>query len=225
MYPFLTRYRQNFGKINQEGSVKRCQDKVLRKLTTAAATTRLRTASYPDFFLLMKMCAQRKAGRRQRARRRFACRLYPSHGPLRFITSHSFRARLCDAKNEAPEEEADSDCVEKKNIWSNLERLPFVRKTRKFRGEFKWNGSSRWKFSGKKVMPFEVFPFSRFYWNDRNLLYHLFGLIVPGFMPRESENFAGILSTVQLNPVPVFGAIKIPVPFDGNLPPKFSCKW
>ena len=42
MYPFLTRYRQNFGKINQEGSVKRCQDKVLRKLTTAAATTRLR---------------------------------------------------------------------------------------------------------------------------------------------------------------------------------------
>ena len=37
----------------------------------------------------------------------FACRLYPSHGPLRFITSHSFRARLCYAKNEAPEEEAE----------------------------------------------------------------------------------------------------------------------
>ena len=54
------------------------------------------------------MCAQRKAGRRQRARWRFACRLYPSHGPLRFITSHSFRARLCHAKNEAPEEEAVS---------------------------------------------------------------------------------------------------------------------
>ena len=41
-----------------------------------------------------------------RSGRRFACRLYPSHGPLRFITSHSFRARLCHAKNEAPEEEA-----------------------------------------------------------------------------------------------------------------------
>ena len=41
-------------------------------------------ASYPDVSLLMKMCAQRKAGRRQRA-----CYLYPSHGPLRFITSHS----------------------------------------------------------------------------------------------------------------------------------------
>ena len=35
-----------------------------------------------------------------------ACSLYPSHGPLRFITSHSFRARLFHAKNEAPEEEA-----------------------------------------------------------------------------------------------------------------------
>ena len=46
-------------------------------------------ASYPDVSLSMKICAQRKAGRRQRARRRFACRLYPSHGPLRFITSHS----------------------------------------------------------------------------------------------------------------------------------------
>ena len=37
----------------------------------------------------MKTCAQRKAGRIQWARRRFACRLYPSHGPLRFITSRS----------------------------------------------------------------------------------------------------------------------------------------
>ena len=35
--------------------------------------------------------------------------LYPSHGPLRFITSHSFRPRLCQAKNEAPDEEADSN--------------------------------------------------------------------------------------------------------------------
>ena len=61
--------------------------------------TYLEAASYPDVSLLMKMCAQRKAGRRQR--------LYPSHGPLRFITSHSFRARLCHAKNETPEEEAD----------------------------------------------------------------------------------------------------------------------
>ena len=42
-----------------------------------------------------------------------ACRLYPSHGPLRLITSHSFRARLCHAKNEAPEEEAGNVCRNK----------------------------------------------------------------------------------------------------------------
>ena len=33
----------------------------------------------------------------------------------------------------------------------NQERLPIVWKTWKLRGEFKWNGSSQWKFS--------VFPF------------------------------------------------------------------
>ena len=47
------------------------------------------TPSYPDVSLSIKMCAQRKAGRRQRARGRFACRLHPSHGPLRFITNGS----------------------------------------------------------------------------------------------------------------------------------------
>ena len=45
----------------------------------------------------------------------------------------------------------------------------------------------------KKVIPFEVLPFSRFYRNDPNFLYHLFGLLVPGFMSRESEKFTGIL--------------------------------
>ena len=45
----------------------------------------------------------------------------------------------------------------------------------------------------KKVIRFEVLPFSRFYRNDRNFLYHLFGLPVPGFMSRESEKFTGIL--------------------------------
>ena len=45
----------------------------------------------------------------------------------------------------------------------------------------------------KKVVPFELLPFSRSYGNDRNLLFHLFGLPVPGFMSRESEKFTGIL--------------------------------
>ena len=42
---------------------------------------------------------------------------------------------------------------------TNNERLPFVWKTRKFRGEFKWNGSSRWKFCGKKGNAFQGIPF------------------------------------------------------------------
>ena len=45
----------------------------------------------------------------------------------------------------------------------------------------------------KKVIPFEVLPLFRFYRNDPNFLYHLFGLLVPGFMSRESEKFSGIL--------------------------------
>ena len=58
-------------------------------------------ASYPDvsLSLSMKMCAQRTEGRRQRARRRFAYRLYPPHGPLWFITSHSRFALASTMRN------------------------------------------------------------------------------------------------------------------------------
>ena len=48
----------------------------------------------------------------------------------------------------------------------------------------------------EQFIPVEIFrdiPFSRFYRNDRILLYHLFGLLVPGLMPREGENLTGIL--------------------------------
>ena len=45
-------------------------------------------------------------------------------------------------------------------------------------------------FRKKKLIPFEVLPFYR---NDRNFPYHLFGLLVSGFMSRESEKFTGIL--------------------------------
>ena len=71
---------------------------------------------------------------------------------------------------------------------------------------------------------FEVLPFSRFYRNDRNFLYHLFRLLLPGFMSREREKFTGILWMIQFNHVPVFGAKKMTVPFDGNFLPKFPYK-
>ena len=59
------------------------------------------------------------------------------------------------------------------DIYLRHERLPFEWNFRKFRREFKWNSSSRWNVFGKKVIPFEVFPFSRFDRNARKFLYHL----------------------------------------------------
>ena len=56
--------------------------------------------------------------------------------------------------------------------------LPFVWKTWWFQGELKWDGSSRWKFSGEEEIPFEVLLFSRFYRNDWNFLYHLSALTI-----------------------------------------------
>ena len=94
----------------------------------------------------------------------------------------------------------------------NEERLPSVMKTRKFRREFKWNGLSWWKFSGKKnVIPFEVLPFSRFYRNDRNFLYHLLGLPVPSFKSRESEKS------------PVFCKYYNSILFLFSVPKKYQC--
>ena len=54
-----------------------------------------------------------------------------------------------------------------------------------------------WKKKSK-----EGITLSQFYQNDRNFLYHLFGLPVPGFMSREIEKFTGILLLIQLNPSP-----------------------
>ena len=42
-------------------------------------------------------------------------------------------------------------------------------------------------FPGKKVIPFEVKYFCRFYRNDRIFLYHLFGLLVPVFTQRKRK--------------------------------------
>jgi len=62
------------------------------------------TASYPKASPSMKICAQRKAGRRKRTRRRFASPLSPFHGALRFVTSHSryaLASRVAKGSEEA----------------------------------------------------------------------------------------------------------------------------
>ena len=44
----------------------------------------------------------------------------------------------------------------------------------------------------KKSNTFRGITFFPFF-PKQNFLYHLFGLLVPGFMSRETENFTGIL--------------------------------
>ena len=68
------------------------------------ARNKAKAASYPD----VSLDARAKEGGKE----------YPSHGPLRCITSHSFRACLCHAKNEAPEEEAEAKV---KRLYSQAE--------------------------------------------------------------------------------------------------------
>ena len=110
-------------------------------------------------------------------------------------------------------------------IREDYERLPFEWNTRKFRGEFKWNGSSRWKFFRKKVILFEVLPFSRFYRNDRNFLYYLSGLLVPGLCREKAKNLPVFCK--WYNSIPFLFSVpkKIPVPLDGNFSPAFPYKW
>ena len=77
----------------------------------------------------------------------------------------------------------------------------------------------------KKVLHFEVLPFSHFYRNDRNVLYHLSGLLVPGFISRENEKF--IVFCKWYNSIPFLFSVpkKIPVPFERNFSPTFPYKW
>ena len=89
------RQEECFDHISSEPYAKQTQ-------STALEQKRLHPASYPDVSLYN---VRAKEGGKETT----GCRLYPSHGPLRFITSQSFRACLCHAKNEAPEEEAGLD--------------------------------------------------------------------------------------------------------------------
>ena len=76
----------------------------------------------------------------------------------------------------------------------------------------------------KKVIPFEVLLFYPFYRNDRNLLYHLFGLPLPGF--RSSRDKAKNLPVFckWYNSIPFLFSVpkKIPAPFDRNFSPKLK---
>jgi len=79
---------------------------------------------------------------------------------------------------------------------------------------------------GKKVIPFEVLPFSHFYRNDRNFQHCLFGLLKPGFMSlsgeRKWKNYQYFFK--WYNSIPFLFSVpkKIPIPFDRNFLLKFA---
>ena len=82
------------------------------------------------------------------------------------------------------------------------------------------------EISRKKSKTFRSITFSPFLPKRTNgFLYYLSALPAPGFISRGNEKSTGILLMVQLNHVPVFGAKKTPVAFDGNFSPKFPYKW
>ena len=75
-----------------------------------AVFARFAVATLPRTQTSLFRCARK--GRRQRARRRFARRLYPSHGPLRFITSHSrFALASCMRKTKRLRRRLVATCV------------------------------------------------------------------------------------------------------------------
>ena len=102
MYPD----RDTLNNVSRSGYIAARDQSMVESGVTEGGKNTARSASYPDVSLWMKMCAQRKAGRRQRAR---LLRLLSVPFPWSLAVHHqslAFRARLCHAKNEAPEEEA-----------------------------------------------------------------------------------------------------------------------
>ena len=110
-------------------------------------------------------------------------------------------------------------------VYQDIERFTLVWTTRKFREELKWNGSSRWKFSGKKVIPFEVSPFFPFLPKRPKYSVPFVWITSARLQVERKRTICRYFVNGATQPVPVLGAKKIPVPFDGNFSPKFPYKW
>ena len=109
-------------------------------------------------------------------------------------------------------------------FFGNQERLPFVWKTRKFRGEFKWNGLSRWKLSGKKNNTFRGITFFPFLPKQPEYSVPFVCITSARLQVERKRKIYLYFVNGTLNPVPVFGAKKIPVPFDGRFSPNSRAK-
>ena len=93
-------------------------------------------------------------------------------------------------------------------FFGNQERLPFVWKTRKFRGEFKWNGLSRWKLSGEKNNTFRGITFFPFLPKQPEYSVPFFCITSARLQVERKRKIYLYFVNGTLNPVPVFGAKK-----------------
>ena len=81
-------------------------------------------------------------------------------------------------------------------------------------------------FFGKKVMPFEVLPFSRFYRKDQNFLYLFFWITSARLqVERKRKIYRYFVNGTTQSRSCFLCHKKIPVIFDGNFSPKFPYKW
>ena len=108
--------------------------------------------------------------------------------------------------------------------WEIVERLLFGRKTRKFRGKFICNGSSRWKFFSGKSNSFRGITFFPFLPKRPKFSVPFVWITSARLQVERKRKIYRYFVNGTVNPVPVFGAKKIPAIFDGNFSPKFPYK-
>ena len=77
----------------------------------------------------------------------------------------------------------------------------------------------------KKVIPFEVFPFSCFYRNDRDFPYHLSRITSARLHVERKRKIYRYFVNCTTQSRSCFRCQKMSVPFDGNFSPTFPYKW
>ena len=103
----------------------------------------------------------------------------------------------------------------------DVERLPFVWKTRKLRAEFKWNDSSRQKFSAKKINTFQGITFCPFLPKRPKFSAPYVWITSARLHVERKRKIYRYFVNGTTQSRSCFRCQKIPVPFDGNFSPKF----
>ena len=108
----------------------------------------------------------------------------------------------------------------------NLGVLTICMKTRKFRREFKWNGSSRWKFSRKTSNTFRGITFFPFLPKRPKSSVPFVWITSVRLLVKRKRKIYRVFCKLY-NSIPFLFSVpkKIPLLFDGNVSTKFPYKW